>query len=248
MSARKKKSKQRGRACRSAKSEFLASLYQQEFEKTIHLFTEGETEAQYIMDIACDRCVKIIKECQPISSPHVLMQKARDWAFANRGLFFSKDGKKLKDGEKHSIWVLFDDDEKTGEICQTIEELSKIPTGASPSKFKQEQMPKINVGYMKPCIELWGAISVLGTVQGLPKTHGKMESKLAKVMRGYSHKDDARYFDVKQMVQTDKACQMAARWEQTHGAFPDCVDATYFACIHRLVSIILGCKARSCSR
>ena len=89
---------------------------------------------------------------------------------------------------------------------------------------------------------------MLSKVKGLPKTHGKMESKLAKVMRGYSHKDDARYFDVKQMVQTDKACQMAAQWEQTHGAFPDCVNATYFACIHKLVSIILGCKMKSCSR
>lgn len=86
---------------------------------------------------------------------------------------------------------------------------------------------------------------MLGKVKGLPKTHQGMESKLAKLMLGYSHKNDARYFDIKQMPLTDKACQIASQWEQTHGFFPYCVNATYFACIHGLVSMILGCKKRN---
>lgn len=242
MSARKKKRSESGK---SAKAKFLAELHLPEFEKVIHLFTEGATEAQYILDIAHDRCVKVTPECKPISSPPVLMQKARDWAFANRRLFFSKDGKKLEEGDKHSIWVLFDDDEKTGEINRTIAELKNLPTGVSINKFRHERMPVINIGYMKPCIELWGALSILGKVKGLPNTHGSMESRLARIMLGYSHKDDNRYFDIKQMTQTDKACQLASHWEKTHGAFPSCVNATFFACIHGLVSMILGCKLKS---
>lgn len=242
MTARKKK---KAALRQSAKAKYLAGLHRQEFEKIIHLFTEGATEAQYIQDIANDRCVKVIPECQPISSPHVLMQKARDWAFAHRHLFFSKDGKKLVDSEKHSIWVLFDDDEKAGEICQTIKELNNLPTGVSLDDFRQEKMPVINIGYMKPCIELWGALSVLGTTKGFPNTHRRMESKLEKVMHGYSHKDDTRYFDIHQMTQTEKACQFASQWEQTHGTFPNCVNATFFACIHGLVSMILRCKPKT---
>lgn len=240
----RKKNKIKSR--QSAKAKYLAGLHRQEFEKIVHLFTEGATEAQYIQDIAKGRCVKVFPECQPISSPHVLMQKARDWAFDKRELFFSKDGKASKEGERHSIWVLFDDDEKTGEIQRTIAELNNPPTGVSPAKFKQAKMPVINIGYMKPCIELWGAVSILGTVKGLPKTHGGMESRLAKVMHGYSHKDDNRYFDITQMTHTLEACQMASQWEKTHGAFPHCVDATFFACIHGLVSMILGCKLKVC--
>ena len=238
----RKKNKVKSR--QSAKARYLAELHRQEFDLIIHLFTEGGTEAQYILDIAHDRCVKVVQECQPISTPHVLMQKARDWAYENRGLFFSKDGKALKEGEKHSIWVLFDDDEKIGEIRRTIAELNNLPTGVSMNKFRYESMPVINIGYMKPCIELWGALSVLGTVKGLPKTHGGMESRLAKVMPGYSHKDCNRYFDIQQMTQTEKACDLASQWEKTYGTFPTCVNATFFACIHGLVSMILGCKSK----
>ena len=97
----RKKNKIKSR--QSAKAKYLAGLHRQEFEKIVHLFTEGATEAQYIQDIAKDRCVKVFPECQPISSPHVLMQKARDWAFDKRELFFSKDGKASKEGERHSI-------------------------------------------------------------------------------------------------------------------------------------------------
>ena len=160
----RKKNKIKSR--QSAKAKYLAGLHRQEFEKIVHLFTEGATEAQYIQDIAKDRCVKVFPECQPISSPHVLMQKARDWAFDKRELFFSKDGKALKEGEKHSIWVLFDDDEKTGEIQRTIAELNNPPTGVSPAKFKQAKMPVINIGYMKPCVELWGGCIDIGYGQG----------------------------------------------------------------------------------
>lgn len=222
-----------------ARQRFLQSLKKQDFEWTIHLFTEGETECRYISDIAIPKCVKIVRESQPVSSPHVLMQRARDWAYEHRDLLESEEGR------RHQIWVLFDDDEKTAEITRTAKELKNLPTGVNTKQYDQKKVPVIYVGYMKPCIELWGAMGMRGSVSGLPRTHRAMESRLAKMMTGYSHKDDRRYFDVKQMSQTDKACQLAAQWESTYGVFPKCVNASYFAGIHKLVSLIYGCKNKS---
>lgn len=223
----------------SARQRFLKSLSKRDFEWTIHLFTEGETEYRYISDIAIPKCVKIVRETKPVSSPHVLMQLARDWAYAHRDLQDSEEGR------RHLIWVLFDDDEKTAEIARTAKELKKLPTGVSAKQYDRKKVPAIFVGYMKPCIELWGALGVRGSVSGLPRTHRAMESCLAKMMTGYSHKDDRRYFDVKQMSQTNKACQLAAQWESTYGAFPKCINAAYFAGIHKLVTLIDGCKNKS---
>lgn len=232
MGAKRKKNERK----LSARQRFLKSLAKQDFEWTIHLFTEGETECRYISDIAIPKCVKIVRESKPVSSPHVLMQLARDWAYAHRDLRESEEGR------RHLIWVLFDDDEKTAEIARTVKELKNLPTGVSAKQYDRKKVPVIFVGYMKPCIELWGALGVRGSVSGLPRTHRAMESCLAKMMTGYSHKDDRRYFDVKQMSQTPKACQLAAQWESTYGAFPKCINASYFAGIHKLVSLIYGCK------
>lgn len=223
----------------SARQRFLLSLTKQDFEWTIHLFTEGETESRYVSDIAISKCVKIVHESKPVSSPHVLMQRARDWAYEHRDLLESEEGR------RHLIWVLFDDDEKTAEIARTVKELKNLPTGVSAKQYDQKKVPAIFVGYMKPCIELWGALGMRGSASGLPHTHRAMESCLAKMMTGYSHKDDRRYFDVKQMSQTPKACQLAAQWELTYGAFPKCIDAAHFAGIHKLVSLIYGCKNKS---
>ena len=223
----------------SARQLFLKSLAKQDFEWTIHLFTEGETEFRYISDIAIQKCVKVVRETKPVSSPHVLMQLARDWAYAHRDLIESEEGR------RHLIWVLFDDDEKTAEIAQTVKEMKNLPTGVNTKLYDRKKVPTIFVGYMKPCIELWGALGVRGSVSGLPRTHRAMESYLAKMMTGYSHKDDRRYFEVGQMSQTEKACRLAAQWELTYGAFPKCINAAYFAGIHKLVSLIYVCKNRS---
>lgn len=225
---------------KNAKLGVLAFIRPVQFEYVVHVFSEGGTELRYLYDIAKNKCVKIVPVPCRTSSPHVLMQKARDWAYEHQEFF---NGRRLRDGAQHLIWVLFDDDEKTVDIAQTKSEFSNSPSGVSPAKLKHYKPPRIHVGYMKPCIEIWGAMCVKGDVKGLPHTHGAVEAALSKIMKGYDHSSN-RYFDVKQMVNTEKACTLAEQWENTHGAFPACVNATYFACIHRLVSLVYSAKNR----
>ena len=223
----------------SAKALLLANCHRPQYQWVVHVFTEGDTEYQYLKDIAQDRCVRVVRDCQPISSPAELLQEAKDWAFKNRTFLGSSSGK------NHVIWVLFDDDEKP-EIRQVIKDLKKTPSGCRPEEFFSQKFPKIHIGYMKPCIELWGAMTVCGSLKSFPHTHSGMESFLAKVMKNYSHKDTRRYFDVEQMVNTDWALDMAAKWESTYGEFPSCHNAAFFAGIYRLVNLILSCpKKRS---
>ncbi len=224
----------------SAKGRLLSSIRPAQFEFVCHIFSEGETELRYLSDISKSKCVKIVPVPCNTSSPPVLMQKARDWAYEHRDFF---KGGRASDGASHVIWVLFDDDEKTVDIARTVSEFGCPPTGISKAKLKSYKPPKINVGYMKPCIELWGALCVKGDAKGLPYTHGRVESALSRIMKGYDHNSN-RYFDVAQMVKTTEACKLAAQWEKTHGEFPKCVNATYFACIHRLVTLILSTSDR----
>ena len=121
-------------------------------------------------------------------------------------------------------------------IAKTVAEFGQLPKGCN----KKSAMPVINVGYMKPCIELWGAMCVLGNANGLPQMHGQMESRLKVIMRGYDHDTD-RYFDVKQMVKTTEAIKLAMSWVSQFGEFPHCVgSAAHYAGIAPLVSKIGG--------
>jgi len=236
MSARRRKAD----AIANVKRRFLASAIPVQFEYVVHVFSEGETELRYLYDITKKKSVKIVPVPCRTSSPHMLMRQARDWAFEHQKLFTIK---RSQDGATHLIWVLFDDDEKTNDIAQTVAEFANLPRGVSRARLKRYTPPKIHVGYMKPCIELWGAMCVKGDNKGLPRTHGAVESALSRIMKGYNHNSN-RYFDVKQMVNTSKACKLAAQWENTYGEFPACINATYFACIHSLVTLICSAKDR----
>lgn len=194
------------------------------FELTIYLFSEGGTESRYLQDISLKSKVKVIEQCR-VSSPRVIVSKARDWAYDNRSLLLNS---------KSQVWALFDDDEKNLDIQQAIVEFKKTP------KKCKTKIPAINVGYMKPCIELWGAMCITGNAESLPQMHVQMESKLKKIMRGYDH-DGNRYFDVGQMKKTEKALDWAKAWEKQFGPFPDCVGhAPKFAGIYSLVERILA--------
>lgn len=210
---------------RKANSVLARSLARPAFDKIIYLFTEGDTELRYLQDVAQGRRVKVVP-VDEVSTPWVLTSKARDWAWANRKLF--------SDDSKRSIWVIFDDDEKTQDIARTKNELNNLPKGFR----KGGVVPDISIGYMKPCIEIWGAMCVQGDAKGIPSMHTQMEAKLKKVMKGYDHNSN-RYFDLKQMTKTQQAIDLAKDWEKTYGKFPKCVGtAARFAGIATLVEMI----------
>lgn len=212
---------------KNANSVIAKSLARLAFDKVIYLFTEGETELRYLQDLAQGRRVKIVPVSE-ISTPWLLTSKARDWAWEKRKLFSGSSS--------NLIWVVFDDDEKTAEIERTKNELHNPPRGFR----KGGALPPISIAYMKPCIEIWGAMCVQGNAKGLPSVHTKMESQLKKIMKGYDH-NSSRYFDLKQMTKTQQAIDLAMSWEQTYGCFPQCVgSAARFAGIASLVKMIIG--------
>lgn len=212
---------------KNANSAIAKSFARPAFDKVVYLFTEGETELRYLQDLAQGRGVKVVP-VREVSTPWLLTSIARDWAWANRKLFSSSSS--------NLIWVVFDDDEKTAEIERTKNELHNPPRGFR----KGGVLPSISIAYMKPCIEIWGAMCVQGNAKGLPSVHTKMESQLKKIMKGYDH-DSHRYFDLKQMVKTQQAIALALSWERTHGRFPRCVgSAARFAGIAALVKMIVG--------
>ena len=215
-----KKKKRSGR-----NRELAKEIAKKPFEFVVYLFSEGETEVRYLKDLSKGKNVQVVR-CGMDATPWSLMRTARKWAFLNR----------RRIGKGSGIWVIFDDDEKNADIAKTVAELGQLPKGCN----KKSAMPVINVGYMKPCIELWGAMCVLGNANGLPQMHGQMESRLKVIMRGYDHDTD-RYFDVKQMVKTTEAIKLAMSWVSEFGEFSHCVgSAAHYAGIAPLVSKIGG--------
>ncbi len=159
--ARKKKRSGRNR-------ELAREIAKKPFEFVVYLFSEGETEARYLKDLSNGKNVQVVR-CGMDATPWSLMRTARKWAYLNRRSI----------GKGSGIWVIFDDDEKNADIAKTVAELDQLPKGCN----KKSAMPVINVGYMKPCIELWGAMCILGNARGLPQMHGQMESRLKAIMR-----------------------------------------------------------------
>lgn len=207
-----------------------SSLVPKEYAFVAYLFSEGETETRYLQDLAKKHNVKVLP-VYCISSPRMILSKARDWAYANRSEL---------DSLHKQVWALFDDDEKVADIQRAVREFNAKPKGYK----KNTVVPKINVGYMKPCIELWGAMCITGNAKSLPQMHAQMESKLKQLMKGYDH-DSNRYFDVSQMKQTPKAIALAKSWEHNCGPFPACVGhASKFAGIYSLVERILSSPER----
>lgn len=191
------------------------------FDRTIYLFTEGETEQQYIIDLAQDTNVEIVP-FKPISSPRLLAETVKAWLADKKDWFASGN-------VNAEVWIIFDEDEKNG----NIEEFCKAIKGVR----------NVRVAYMKPCIELWGVMCVQGNTSGLAKTHRKVESALKKVMPGYDHSGNP-YFDTAKMVKTAQACQQAAQWDKSYPTFSSRMNAAFFAGIHTLVEELLGAPRR----
>lgn len=211
--------KRKNNAC-LLRRRFVRSLVLPVFEKTIYLFTEGDTESQYILDLARDTNVKIIAQ-GAISSPKQLAEKAKEFVSFNR--------ERLTDGSNNSVWIVFDDDEKNTKITEFRDAMRGGQC--------------IKIAYMKPCIELWGVMCVKGCVSGLALTHRKIESALKKLMPRYDHSGHP-YFDTKKMIHTDVACQIATQWDKTYPTFESRMNARYFAGIHTIVEGILKAPKR----
>ena len=195
------------------------------FSSTVYLFHEGRTELKYFQDISQESSVHIIHR-ERDAAPVKLLEKAFR--------FVKKDGRFiLRTTPDPHVWVLFDDDEKP-DIRDAADWFDRNRLSI-PLPFRE----RFHVGYMKPCIELWGMLCHPKgrTAFRRAHTHTAMQHELHRVMPSYDH-DANPYFDAGSMTETAFACKTAENWERSSGSFPACCGTSYFAGIHSLVRIL----------
>ena len=220
----------------------LATLrHPERFRLVVHAFVEGGTELDYLQKIARGRNVRIMEE-RTSSSPVALLGSAMKWCVDNARILRAS-------GCVDEVWVLFDEDEKIGEVDavgrlwqQCAEECMRTCRVRDRKRCDfDDVLGKINVGFSKPCIELWALMCVAETperTQFAGNRHA-LQSQLAKMMPGYDHNRHP-YFDVFKMSSWRKACELASQWEQTFGKFPACIAATRYVGIAPLVRRIMN--------
>ena len=209
----------------------------------IYLYHEGDTELDYVQQLAKGKDIRIIKR-PSVSSPHVLVQRAREYAV--------EQAKYLLSHPNAEIWVIFDFDSK----AQAMEKVRKLrrscPEGCKGEKNcgrdfnrcpKAEVFKRIHVAFMSPCIELWGLMCTEqgATQKKFSEDRHKLQSQLAEAMPNYAHNGSPR-FDLSCMTQTAAAIRRAKGWVKTHGEFPDCLTAPHYAGIGLLVEKILTAR------
>lgn len=208
----------------------------------VQLFAEGDTEVQYFKDIAHGRDVLVNKVCV-ISSPVVLLSKAFRWVVENASDL-------RKDGGMNRIWVVFDDDDKVNDMKAVAELWAKCPELCMKvckvrdrNKCKYNDLFKrINIGYVKPCIELWALMCMDGSNGALadvkyPSDRHKIQSLLHRRMKTYVH-DGHPYFEIAKMAGWAEACKQAELWAKSYVGFPDCLNATRYSGFAPLVKEI----------
>lgn len=196
------------------------------FSSTIYLFYEGLTELRYLQDISAGNSVHIIKGGQNAAPVKLIEMAFR---------FVKKDGKRvLRNTQDPQFWILFDDDEKPD--VREATDLFVQHIALMPDVLRE----RIHVGYMKPCIELWGMLCHPKGKKAFRRasTHTAMQRELHLIMPTYNH-DGNPYFDVATMTEIPFACETARNWERTFGLFPDCTRASYFAGVYPLVESIM---------
>ena len=195
------------------------------FLSTVYLFYEGSTELRYFQDLARDRPVRIIRH-ERNAAPLKLLEEAVRFVRKNFGPI-------VRTTPNPQVWVVFDDDEKPD--IRDAADWFERNRGSIPDCFRD----RFHIGYMKPCIELWGMLSHPKgrTAFRRPRTHTAMQRELHRVMPSYDH-DANPYFDAGSMTETAFACKTAENWERSSGSFPACCGTSYFAGIHSLVHIL----------
>ncbi len=206
----------------------------------VYLYHEGKTELGYIQSLAKERAIRIVP-MPSVSSPVRLFECAM--RFAVNG------AEDLPANPRAEIWVVFDHDAKAKEMAAVKSVLAKCPpeciAGCRVHDINQcktnDIQGRLHVALMAPCIEIWG---LLCTEEGsrmdrFPADRHELQRLLRKYMPRYDHKQGAQ-FDLRKMVRTDVAIRRAKEWAKTHGAFPSCLNASFYAGIYPLVEKIIA--------
>ncbi|MBQ8124882.1 MAG: RloB domain-containing protein [Kiritimatiellae bacterium] len=206
----------------------------------VYLFHEGKTELGYLQSLAKGRAIRIVPE-PSVSSPVRLLESAMRFAMQH--------AEDLRANPNAEIWVVFDHDAKAKEMSAVRSVLKKCPAECivgcvvhDINKCESNDiLGRIHVALMSPCIEIWGILCTEegSTMKRFPEDRHELQSLLHKVMPRYDHKCGAQ-FDLAKMTCVDAAIKRAKEWAGTHGAFPECLDASHYAGICPLVEKIIA--------
>lgn len=195
------------------------------FLSTVYLFYEGLTELRYLQDLASGRSTRIIRR-ERNAAPLKLLEEAVRFVRKN----FRTIARTTPDPH---VWVVFDDDEKP-DIRHVADWFDRNRISIPPP-FRD----RFHIGYMKPCIELWGMLCHPNGKKVFRRahTHAAMQRELHRVMPSYDH-DKNPYFDAAVLTETSFACKTAENWTRTSGPFPQCINTSFFAGIYPLVHLL----------
>lgn len=220
-----------------------ANFSRDRFRFVVHLFSEGETELDYLQKIGKKGNVQVTRGCV-VSSPKLLLQEAFMWVRENAKTL-------RKDGDFRRVWVVFDDDAKAMDMADVVDLWKHCPELCTKTCKVRDRnkceysdlFSRIKIGFMTPCVEIWGLMSTEDATKAAKRKEysldrHKLQSELHKRMPTYFH-DGHPYFEVEKMVSTLDACQKAEDWISTYGNFPDCVNASRYAGIAPLVREII---------
>ena len=209
----------------------------------VRLFSEGETEAVYLQKIAALHNVRV-SVVQKVSSPVQLLSNAIKWVVSKEKLLHQDNG-------QNRIWVIFDDDAKARDMKEVVRIWKTCPDLCMQfCKIRDRNrcehgdlLERINVGFMTPCIEIWGLMCMDGinlktSDRVYPADRHKIQSLLHRQMPTYIH-DGHPYFEIGKMKGWQQACDRADKWAQSFGRFPACIHATRYAGIAPLVREIM---------
>ena len=206
----------------------------------IYLFHEGKTELGYLQSLAKNRAIRIVPK-PSVSAPAILLERA---------LRFAVDvAEDLRDNQDAEIWVVFDHDAKAKDMAEVRSALSKCPSNCiEECKIRdinqceaKDVFPRIHVAFMAPCIEIWGILCTEkgSQMKNISEDRHELQRLLHELMPRYDHRRGAQ-FDIDKMTRSDIAIRRAKGWSQTHGQFPECLNAPHYAGIYPLVEKIIA--------
>lgn len=183
----------------------------QSFKLVIYLFSEGDTELDYLQKFVRQQGKKDLVQINRIMrnpNPVTLVQMA------------IKQFKDLREIKQSEVWVIFDHDGRNKEVRKAID-------------LVRQSGKDIHIAFMKPCMEIWPLLH-----RGIDNvsTPDQAQQKLAEVMPAYRH-NGSPYFDLIKMTDYDGAVTKAKQWKQSLGEEPE-YNASKYAGIYELTERI----------
>ena len=194
--------------------------------KICYLFTEGDTEWDYLDKFSKPYCNKIrLFRIRQISDPSTLSARAIEWL---KGQKFDK-----KELEKTQAWLIFDNDnrlERVKEAFRLVKEYNLY------NQSRRRKSLELKIAYMSPCIEIW---PLMHFTNSFSDNRHLLQSELHTTFMPRYHHGNNPYFDLSTLTPEglNKAMVMAKQWNTSLSGDED-YHASKFAGIFKIIEEI----------